>query len=120
MSHIIYHGKSKVIIKLCELVNDLIDGGGGGGGASDFTGATSFTDGTHGLVIKPVAGDNTKTLLGNATWGHDPYILSLIDSLDARVTALEQGQTDPYALFTEAGDMLTTEDNEIIDFEGVS
>ena len=120
MDHIIFHGKSKVILKLCELVNDLIDGGGGGGGASDMTGATATTDGRHGLAPQPLAGDNTKTLLGNATWGHDPYILSLIDSLDARVTALEQGQTDPYALFTEAGDMLTTEDNEIIDFEGVS
>ena len=29
-----YHGSSKVIIRLCEMVNQLIDGGGGGGGST--------------------------------------------------------------------------------------
>ena len=37
-------------------------------GATDFTGATDTTDGTHGLVPAPVAGDNTKFLKGDGTW----------------------------------------------------
>lgn len=35
---------------------------------SDFTGATSLTDGTAGLVPKPLAGDETKFLSGNGQW----------------------------------------------------
>lgn len=35
---------------------------------SDYTGATSLTDGTAGLVPKPLAGDETKFLSGNGQW----------------------------------------------------
>lgn len=35
---------------------------------SDFTGATSLTDGAAGLVPKPLAGDETKFLSGNGQW----------------------------------------------------
>jgi len=64
-AHITYNGKSKVILKLCELVNDLFDSG---VGAEDFTGATASTDGTHGLVPAPEAGDQDKYLKGDGTW----------------------------------------------------
>lgn len=37
-------------------------------GASDMTGATSQSAGTHGLVPAPSAGDNTKFLRGDGTW----------------------------------------------------
>ena len=36
---------------------------------SDMTGATSITDGTHGLVPAPEAGDEDKFLKGDGTWG---------------------------------------------------
>ena len=39
------------------------------GSVTDFTGATSLTDGTHGLVPKPFAGDEEKVLRGDGTWG---------------------------------------------------
>lgn len=38
-------------------------------GVSDMTGATSTTDGKHGLVVKPSAGDQNKYLRGDGTWG---------------------------------------------------
>ena len=49
-----------------------VDTNGGGSSQvvsySDFTGATSTTDGTAGLVIKPSAGDEGKYLKGDGTW----------------------------------------------------
>ena len=113
MNHITYFGKSKVILRLCELVNDLFDSG---VGAEDFTGATSESAGTHGLVPAPQIGDQGATLLGNATWGHDPVIMALIADLDARVTALEH--EDHYALCAETGEQIMTEDGQVLDFEG--
>lgn len=41
----------------------------GGSLVSDFTGATSGTDGIHGLVPAPLAGDEAKFLRGDGTWG---------------------------------------------------
>lgn len=38
------------------------------GGATDMTGATSSTDGVHGLVPQPEAGDNKKALYGDGEW----------------------------------------------------
>ena len=38
------------------------------GGVNDMTGATSIADGDHGLVPKPLAGDQDKVLGGDATW----------------------------------------------------
>lgn len=37
-------------------------------GATDMTGATASTAGTHGLVPQPAAGDNTKFLTGAGTF----------------------------------------------------
>lgn len=39
-----------------------------GGAASDMTGATASTPGTHGLVPAPAAGDQDKVLHGDGTW----------------------------------------------------
>ncbi len=39
-------------------------------GASDFIGATATTDGMHGLVIQPNAGDQDKFLKGDGTWAY--------------------------------------------------
>lgn len=36
--------------------------------ATDMTGATASTDGAHGLVPKPLAGDEAKFLRGDGTW----------------------------------------------------
>lgn len=36
---------------------------------SDFTGASSLTDGAHGLVPAPLIGDEDKYLKGDGTWG---------------------------------------------------
>lgn len=40
----------------------------GGGGGTVMTGASSGVDGAEGLVPQPVAGDQDKVLLGDATW----------------------------------------------------
>lgn len=37
-------------------------------GLVDFVGATDTTDGTHGLMIQPKAGDQGKVITGNAKW----------------------------------------------------
>lgn len=34
MKKIIYQGDSKILIRICDAINDLIDGGGGGGGSA--------------------------------------------------------------------------------------
>jgi hypothetical protein len=39
-----------------------------GGGVPVFTGATALVDGTEGLVVQPLAGDENKFLRGDATW----------------------------------------------------
>lgn len=44
--------------------------------ATDMTGATASTAGTHGLVPAPAAGDNTKFLGGDGTWKAVPAALS--------------------------------------------
>lgn len=44
--------------------------GGGGETYSDFTGATASMAGAHGLVPAPSAGDESKVLFGNGTWGN--------------------------------------------------
>lgn len=44
--------------------------------ATDMTGATASTAGTHGLVPAPSAGDNTKFLGGDGTWKTVPAALS--------------------------------------------
>lgn len=41
-----YNGSSKVILRLCEMVNQLIDGGGGGGGGSTVTYTQTLSSGT--------------------------------------------------------------------------
>lgn len=40
------------------------------GGGDDFTGATATTDGVHGLVPAPVAGDQDKFLKADGTWAN--------------------------------------------------
>lgn len=44
--------------------------------ATDMTGATASTAGTHGLVPAPAAGDDTKFLGGDGTWKAVPAALS--------------------------------------------
>lgn len=41
---------------------------------SDFTGATSGSAGSHGLVPAPSAGDDNKVLYGNGSWGNLPNV----------------------------------------------
>lgn len=46
------------------------------GAVNDMVGATSSTEGVHGLVPAPAAGDNTKFLGGDGTWKDVPAELS--------------------------------------------
>lgn len=52
------------ILDAIDRINSLTPGGG-----DDFTGATADTDGVHGLVPAPLAGDQDKFLKGDGTWG---------------------------------------------------
>ncbi len=52
-----YHGSSKVIIRLCEMVNQLIDGGGGGGSTVTYTSLLSSGTKTGEIEIDGVSTD---------------------------------------------------------------
>ena len=58
--------------------------------ATDMTGATASTAGTHGLVPAPAAGDDTKFLGGDGTWKDVPAELSGLTDVD--LTSLSDGQ----------------------------
>lgn len=49
--------------------------------ATDMTGATASTAGTHGLVPAPAAGDDTKFLGGDGTWKDVPAELSRLSDV---------------------------------------
>ena len=53
-------------------------------GATDMTGATASTAGTHGLVPQPAAGDNVKFLTGAGTF-KAPFIVSTTQPSDSGV-----------------------------------
>lgn len=58
--------------------------------ATDMTGATASTAGTHGLVPAPAAGDDTKFLGGDGTWKDVPTELSGLT--DVTLTSPVNGQ----------------------------
>lgn len=58
--------------------------------ATDMTGATASTAGTHGLVPAPAAGDDTKFLGGDGTWKDVPAELSGLT--DVTLTSPVNGQ----------------------------
>lgn len=58
--------------------------------ATDMTGATASTAGTHGLVPAPAAGDDTKFLGGDGTWKDVPAELSGLS--DVTLTNPTDGQ----------------------------
>lgn len=59
---------------------------------SDMTGATSQTAGEHGLVPAPAAGDESKVLLGDGTWGEksDKFVI------------MKYGESNAWAKFLSA------------------
>lgn len=59
---------------------------------SDFTGATSSTAGAAGLVPAPSAGDESKALLGNGTWG----------DATAKLVEMSYGESNAWAKFLAA------------------
>lgn len=59
---------------------------------SDFTGATSSTAGAAGLVPAPAAGDESKALLGDGTWG----------DATAKLVEMAYGESDAWAKFIAA------------------
>lgn len=62
--------------------------------ATDMTGATASTAGTHGLVPAPAAGDDTKFLGGDGTWKDVPAELSGLT--DVALTNPTDGQLLQY------------------------
>ena len=62
--------------------------------ATDMTGATASTAGTHGLVPAPAAGDDTKFLGGDGTWKDVPAELNRLTDVD--LTSLSDGQLLQY------------------------
>lgn len=65
---------------------------GGGATYSDFTGATSSSAGTHGLVPAPAAGDEGKALHGDGTW----------KDTTAKLVEMSYGESDAWAKFIAA------------------
>ena len=65
---------------------------GGGATYSDFTGATSSSAGTHGLVPAPAAGDQEKVLTGDGTW----------KDTTAKLVEMSYGESDAWAKFIAA------------------
>lgn len=59
---------------------------------SDFTGATASVAGAHGLVPAPAAGDESKALLGNGTWG----------DATAKLVEMSYGESNAWAKFIAA------------------
>lgn len=66
-----YTGSSKILIRICEAINDLIDGGGGGGGSTVSITPTLSTgtkiadysiDGTGGSLYAPNGGGGGSTV----------------------------------------------------------
>lgn len=53
-----YSGSSKVIIRICEAINDLIDHGGGGGINTSTASATSLSPGSDATVSTSISGTN--------------------------------------------------------------
>ena len=76
---------------------------GGGGTYSDFTGATASTDGAHGLVPQPLAGDEDKVLFGSGVWGALPSVDMSVLSNEANIYSTTEkaiGQTsDGYLIY---------------------
>lgn len=52
------------------------------GSVSDMTGATAGTDGTHGLIIQPLAGQQNKVFRGDGTWGDDTELQKIIAPIE--------------------------------------
>lgn len=65
---------------------------GGGATYSDFTGATSSSAGTHGLVPAPAAGDQEKVLTGDGTW----------KDATAKLVEMSYGEANSWAKFIAA------------------
>jgi hypothetical protein len=57
-------------------------------GATDMTGATASTAGTHGLVPQPAAGDNNKFLRGDGTWANTNSTVYVISATQPSDTSL--------------------------------
>lgn len=76
----------------------------------DFTGATSSTDGSHGLVPAPLAGEQDKVLFGDGTWKEIDTDIQLTDIAEAGEGIEFTGGTYP-ANYTVEGDLTVTDDN---------
>lgn len=74
-----------------------VGNGGGGGSYSDFTGASSTTAGTHGLVPAPAAGDQNKILYGDGSWGLFPSIDMSGASIESDLMSTDE---KPIGMFT--------------------
>lgn len=64
---------------------------------SDMTGATSTTNGEHGLVPQPLIADKDKILKGNGTWG----TINLEDLANVNLSNLSDEQILKYNLMTQ-------------------
>lgn len=75
-----------------QSTDTTIDLTGGGATYSDFTGATSSSAGTHGLVPAPAAGDQEKVLTGDGTW----------KNATAKLVEMSYGESNAWAKFLAA------------------
>ena len=69
-------------------------GGGGGGDVSDMTGASATSNGKHGLILAPFAGDQDKYFKGDGSWSNLPVFQGVngsILSVSGMVPAAPEG-----------------------------
>ena len=80
----------------------------------DFSGATASTNGTHGLVPQPDAGEQDKMLFGDGDWG--ALALDQTDSTTGRTLSLKHGTaalasaTIPVSTVSNATGLMTYDD----------
>ena len=70
----------------------------GGGTVSDMIGASSGTNGAHGLVIQPNAGQQNLFLRGDANWADPGAVLSHFSFRDANISGFTGARWEMYQL----------------------
>lgn len=89
------------------------------GTLGDFTGATSSTAGTHGLVPAPAAGDQDKVLKGNGTWG-DASAADEIDYDDYEELTPEEQADGTIRFIPDYPDEDDSQGTPVYDFTGAT
>lgn len=84
---IIYTGSSKIIKRICEAINDLIDGGGGGGGGSTVTITPTLSTGTK-IADFTINGDSDSLYAPSGGGGGSTVEVQQIQTSGTRIAVI--------------------------------